>query len=397
MNIQLSLQNAFRALRYNGKRSMLTMIGIVIGVSSVITILSLGRGFERYAIQNLTQENTKNITSDVNFFPNSTNDTSDINYFSDQDLYLVKSVNGVDKVEYVENESDMIYKDLILQGTKYNKSISLIKSQGRSVEYGRRIDEADIEFKNKVAVVDTDLAKRVTKNSVESALGKGIEIDSTIYQIVGIFDSDSGDVFSELANIEIPKRTYGFYKPTGNQITSIRIYISEGNKPSTISNQVLEVLTESGHMTSQGSYEIFDMNKLTDGIGKILSMLTIFISGIAGISLLIAGVGVMNMMYTSVSERMQEIGVRRAVGARQKDIRNQFLIEGLLLTISSGFIGYIIGFLIALLISVALPFKVSLDLFTVCLTLGVTSTLGIVFSFAPANSAAKKDVVNILR
>lgn len=395
MNIQLSLKNAFQALLYNGKRSILTMIGIVIGVSSVITILSLSRGFERYAIENLTQENTKNVTVDVNFF--TSDNTAERDYFTDQDLYLVKSLNGVDKVDYVTSSTDTLYKDLTLHGTKYNKSISLIKTQGRPVDYGRPIDENDIEFNHKVTVIDSDVAKLLVEGSVETALGKGMEIDSIIYQIVGIVHIDSEDVFSDLANIEIPKKTYEFYNLNRNQVSSIRIHISEGNKPSTIGNHALKLLTESGSMTDQGTYEIFDMGQLTDSIGKLLSIFTIFISSIASISLLIAGVGVMNMMYTSVSERTKEIGVRRAVGARKRDIRNQFLIEGLLLTISSGVIGYVVGFFIALLISLALPFRVRPDLFIVCLAIGITSTLGIVFSFAPANSAAKKDVVTILR
>lgn len=395
MNIQLSLQNAFQALIYNGKRSILTMIGIIIGVSSVITILSLSRGFERYAIENLTQANTKNVTVDVNFFPN--DNTSEVDYFSNQDLYLVESLKGVEKVDYVKSSTDILYKDLTLYGTKYNKSISLLKAQGRPVDYGRPIDESDIALNHKVAVVDSDVAKLLVEDSMESVLGEGVEIDNIIYQIVGIVHTSSEDVFSDLANIEIPKKAYEFYNMDRNQVSSIRIHISDGNKPSTIGNHALEILTESGSMTAQGTYEIFDMSKLTDGIGKILSIFTIFISGIAGISLLIAGVGVMNMMYTSVSERTKEIGVRRAVGARKKDIRNQFLIEGLLLTISSGVIGYVIGFLFALLISLVLPFRVRPDLFTVCLAIGITSILGVFFSFAPANSAAKKDVVTILR
>jgi putative ABC transport system permease protein len=150
-------------------------------------------------------------------------------------------------------------------------------------------------------------------------------------------------------------------------------------------------------MASQGTYSTMDMSSLLDGVSKILSTLTLFISGIAGISLFIAGVGVMNMMYTSVSERTQEIGVRRAVGAKRGDIRKQFMAEGLLLTISSGIIGYIIGFLIALIISQFLPFKVSPTLSTVAVAVGTTVILGLVFSIAPANSAARKDLVEILR
>lgn len=395
MSIQSALENAFRSLLYNKKRSILTMIGIIIGISSVITILSLGRGFEIYAVENLTQTNSKNITFDISFFP--TDDTLNGNFFSEQDLNLVESVEGVDKVEYVKGSSNTLYKDLLINNTKYSTSISLIKKQSRSVDYGRMIDSIDIMSNHKVAVVDSNVAQLFSANSIEFAVGKGIEIDNTIYQIIGIVNAESENLFSDSASIEIPKNTYEFYNQDITSSSNIRVFISEDNKPSTVNNYVLKILTDYGTLTSQGTYESFDMNQVTDGIGKILSVLTIFITSIASISLLIAGVSVTNMMYTSVSERIQEIGVRRAVGARQKDIRNQFLIEGLLLTISSGIIGYIIGLLLAILISLTLPFKVRPDLFTISLSIGITSILGILFSLAPANSAAKKDLVTILR
>ena len=160
---------------------------------------------------------------------------------------------------------------------------------------------------------------------------------------------------------------------------------------------MIKKLEKVGISRNFGEYSTFDMSSLTDGIGKVLKMLTFFISGIAGISLFIAGVGVMNMMYTSVSERVKEIGVRRSVGAKRRDIRNQFLVEGLMLTISAGVIGYIIGYLVALVISIFLPFKVSPDLFTISLTLVITIVIGLVFSITPANMAARKDLVEILR
>lgn len=119
------------------------------------------------------------------------------------------------------------------------------------------------------------------------------------------------------------------------------MHLKSGEEPSKISNRVLKKLTEFGSMKEKGKYSTLDTSSLLDGISNIISVLTYFISGVAGISLLIAGVGVMNMMFTSVSERSYEIGIRRALGAKKRDIRNQFLIEGLILTVVSGIIEYI--------------------------------------------------------
>ncbi|WP_234984610.1 ABC transporter permease [Pilibacter termitis] len=164
-----------------------------------------------------------------------------------------------------------------------------------------------------------------------------------------------------------------------------------------MTNQALKLLRNKGNNRLSGTYETFDMSALTDGIGNVLSMLTYFISAIAGISLLIAGVGVMNMMYISVAERTKEIGIRRALGAKRRDIRLQFLLEGVFLTVIGGIIGYIFGFLVALTISVFLPFQVAPDFFTLSLALGVSGFIGILFSVIPANKAANKDLIEILR
>ena len=242
-----------------------------------------------------------------------------------------------------------------------------------------------------------ETAEEISPN-IRSVIGYGIPIDGELYTVIGIAQGrDSDELFSDSADIEIPQNTYESYHNKNNVISSISISIQQGYKPSTVANSVVKKLSQDGSMSSQGTYSTLDMSSLLDGISKILSTLTLFISGVAGISLFIAGVGVMNMMYTSVSERTKEIGIRRALGAKRSEIRYQFLTEGLLLTISSGLIGYLLGFLVALVISQFLPFEVRPTFFTVGIAIGSTSLLGLFFSITPANAAARKDLVEILR
>ena len=150
-------------------------------------------------------------------------------------------------------------------------------------------------------------------------------------------------------------------------------------------------------MRSEGAYQVFDMALMMDGIGNILTMVTYFISAIAGISLLIAGVGVMNMMYISVSERTKEIGIRRALGATKSSVRNQFLLEGLAITMIGGLTGLLLGVVVSSVASNFLPFPAVVDLFSVLLTVIISSAIGLFFSVMPANSAAQKDLIDILR
>ncbi|GAB2025903.1 ABC transporter permease [Lactovum odontotermitis] len=392
MKLRMILQNAYLALRHNVRRSLLTMAGIIIGVSAVITILSLGNGFKAYTMKNLTQSNSQNIDVEINFSPN--NPVSTGTFFNESDLHLAESVSGVDSAAYQADTQTTVMQDFYFGTTKYSKTVGLMKKSEEDLRAGRNLTQKDDDERATVAVISSDLADKISSDE-QSVLGYGIPIDGELYTVVGIFTG--GGEMSLNGDVEIPKRTYEYLHSQNKTISAIKIKVQPGHKPSSVADNVVQELTDNGSMTTQGTYTTFDMSGLLDGISKILSTLTLFISGIAGISLFIAGVGVMNMMYTSVSERTQEIGVRRAMGARKSDIRQQFLAEGLLLTVSSGLIGYVIGYLIALLISQFMPFKVVPDLFTIALSLGITTVLGLIFSVAPANAAARKELVEILR
>jgi len=317
-------------------------------------------------------------------------------YFSDEDLKFIGQIEGVEKVAYVKADDKFLRIDLQAADKKISKNLGFVAGGKDAVEVGRTISRDDIETHQKVAIISRDTAKDVNPD-VNKVLGTGIDIKGELYQIVGIYKGGTANLFDMTPDVKIPKTTYQYYANSEGNPTQIKVTIANDYKPSKVAQKVIKKLEKVGVSRHFGEYSTFDMSSLTDGIGKVLKMLTFFISGIAGISLFIAGVGVMNMMYTSVSERVKEIGVRRSVGAKRRDIRNQFLVEGLMLTMSAGVIGYIIGYLVALVISIFLPFKVSPDLFTISLTLVITIVIGLVFSITPANMAARKDLVEILR
>lgn len=397
MKLRTIIFSAYQALLQNLRRSLLTMLGIVIGIASVITILSLGRGFQAYTIKNLTQSSDKNVRIEISFMPNDLSTNQSVKAFNELDLHLVEGVSGVSSATFKRPEETSTMKEFQFQKGKYSKLINFKNESKVELLYGRNFSQNDNNGKKKVAIISKKTAGEISADT-KSVLGYGLNIDGQLYTVVGISKmEDNQSLFSATSDIEIPKATYDFYHNQEKAVSSISVLIESGYKPSNVGNEVVKKLTEMGTMSSQGTYSIMDMSSIMDSISQTLSALTFFISGIAGISLFIAGVGVMNMMYTSVSERTQEIGVRRAMGAKRSDIRNQFLAEGLLLTISAGIIGYIIGFLVALIISQFLPFKVSPDLFTIVVALGTTTIIGLVFSIMPASSAARKDLVEILR
>lgn len=399
MNVYVNFRSAWQAIKNNRKRSILTMIGIIIGISSVITILAIGRGFEKDTIKNLTKSDSKNVEIQLNFTPNDTSlyDTN-TDFFQDTDLSIIGNVEGVKKVDYSKIDEEQIYKDLIIKGKKTNKQIKLIGSEGEKVSIGRNLTSQDSELSNKVAAIDSVTAKELFDTS-EQALGKGIEIEQELFRIVGVFPGEEQDNLFSLSNIniEIPKATYHYYFKSEKDTSSLTLTLEEGVEPDKVTSKVINQLKEKGSLKHLGEYEVLDTAMLTKGIGQILSTITYFITAVAGISLFIAGVGVMNMMYISVSERTKEIGIRRALGATRKSIMLQFLLEGLILTLSGGLIGYLLGMALAYSVGSLIKVNVSLDLFTILLAVGVSSVIGLVFSVMPASEAAKKDLIDILR
>ncbi|MBY3608266.1 FtsX-like permease family protein [Enterococcus faecium] len=399
MNVYVNFRSAWQAIKNNRKRSILTMIGIIIGISSVITILAIGRGFEKDTIKNLTKSDSKNVEIQLNFTPNDTSlyDTN-TDFFQDADLSIIGNVEGVKKVDYSKIDEEQIYKDLIIKGKKTNKQIKLIGSEGEKVSIGRNLTSQDSELSNKVAAIDSVTAKELFDTS-EQALGKGIEIEQELFRIVGVFPGEEQDNLFSLSNIniEIPKATYHYYFKSEKDTSSLTLTLEEGVEPDKVTSKVINQLKEKGSLKHLGEYEVLDTAMLTKGIGQILSTITYFITAVAGISLFIAGVAVMNMMYISVSERTKEIGIRRALGATRKSIMLQFLLEGLILTLSGGLIGYLLGMALAYSVGSLIKVNVSLDLFTILLAVGVSSVIGLVFSVMPASEAAKKDLIDILR
>lgn len=398
MNLYVNFRSAWRAIKNNRKRSILTMLGIIIGISSVITILAVGRGFEKDTVKNLSKGKSKDIEIQLNFIPSDTS-TYDMNtdFFKDEDLSIVKNIEGVKKVDYTKLDEVEIYKDLVINGKKKSKQINLVKSEGEKTFLGRQLTSQDNQILNKVALIDENTAKELFSND-NNALGNGIEIDGQIFRIVGIFPGDSQDsLFSSSVNIEIPKNTYEFYFKTNKNTSSLTVTLDDGVSPDKVTSKIINILKEKGTLRNSGDYDVLDTSMLTEGIGKILSTITYFITAIAGISLFIAGVGVMNMMYISVSERTKEIGIRRALGATRNSIRLQFLMEGLILTVSGGVIGYLFGMVFAYIVGSLIKVHVSIDAFTILLSVGISSVIGLVFSVMPASEAAKKDLIDILR
>lgn len=401
MNPIVFFKGAWNALLKNKKRSFLTMIGIVIGIAAVSTIMSIGRGFENYVLESLNPDEGELLTVDIQFMADDIDWMSETNedFFSDMDLRMIENVSGVQNVEMINMNSEYASFDTVIDGEENYIDAYLTEDSGRPVVAGRPLDFMDNEKENRVVVAPYSLIES-QYDSAEAAIGKGLTLGDQIYTIVGVYEGDvdaSGILAGFLPQeIEIPKNSYSRYHEEDTIQDQISITVARGSLPSDVAEESIALLEEEGSLRERGSYTHFDMSALDDGLSQVLRGITLFIASVAGISLFIAGIGVMNMMYISVSERTKEIGIRRALGATQKSIRAQFVLEGVMMTSIGGVLGYLLGWLFSSIASFFLPFSTGLDLFTILVSIGVSVLVGLIFSYAPANAASKKEIIDII-
>lgn len=397
MKLTISIETAIKAILKNRRRSFLTVIGIVVGIAAVITIMTVGRGYEKYSIkQLLNSDDIKNNRTSITFSPEDEDNfnKSSFSYFNEHDLDLIRSVPGVSAVNYQVESPDKIYRERsvsIDNGTQ-NEKIHLVNGSGIKVDNGKNLSKSDIG--NKVVTISDNLAKKIFPNSKNdgAAVGKTIEIDNESFLIEGVF----GFNVSDNIQIEMNKETYlSYYRGTDKK--NIQITVPSKQNISSIALKVVDVLSKQGSVKNLGSYNYSNSAALTDSISSTLQMLTLIVAFIAGISLFISGVGVMNMVYTSISERIKEIGIRRALGATRQAIQSQFLLEGLMLTLFGGIIGYTLGEFFAFVISRAMKFDFSFDPFVAFLAMGISVLVGLVFSYIPSKSASQKDIIELIK
>lgn len=397
-------RTALRSILKNKRRSILTMLGIVIGIASVVAILAIGDGFSNWVTKSITNNKAGKVETQIMYSANDVANTSS-QPFNERDLMLVGQVSGVTKVKQTSSDDD--YAQISLAVKNKTKSVLVHYTAGKSssVLVGRRLRAADNQIGNQVAVIDADLASSLY-GSRANALHHGVEVDGQLYEIVGISKAVNDSVnFSAAmsgeipANITIPRKVHQSYTQSQRTGDLLTLSLAKGSKASKVNEQVLHILKNQGSMHQQGDYQSNDPTAQADTFGKVLNAITYFVSAVAGISLFIAGIGVMNMMYISVAERTTEIGIRRAMGARQQDIRRQFLLESATLTILGGFVGYGLGVLLALAISALpiMPFHASFSFGGFALAFGVSTVVGLVFGVMPANAASRKDLIEIIR
>ena len=402
MQFKVLVFASLRNLNRNKKRSILTMLGIIIGITSVIAIVALGQGYKNKTIKEFTGENDGSVVLMATFTPDDyTENTSNMEFFNNKHKSKVESLESVESVEF--QYSDNSFGELMefeIRGKKINSLVKAVDDFSAEEEaFGRNLTLNDNLIKSRVIF----MSEQALKNSfddVEPLIGGVATINGISFEIIGIKKApieDEVSFFDMSGDVKIPKGTYDKYFSSIKKIAGLNITLKKDKDVKASMKEIENTLNSIEGNRIEGKYEIIDTSGIVNLLGGVLNIITTFIASVAGISLFIASIGLMNMMYTSVSERTKEIGIKRALGARKRDIRREFLIEGMVITIVGGVIGYILGIIVANIISVFLKLVITPNLFTGLLAVIISIVIGLASSFIPARKAANANTIDILK
>jgi putative ABC transport system permease protein len=414
MSLSETLRVAFRALAANKLRSLLTMLGIIIGVAAVIALMSVGRGVENYVTRTFQGIGSNLLfvipggPDQVGFGPDGGSrrrerplTMDDVRVLSDSsrlpDVVAVAPAAG--NFASVEFGRENAFVQVLGVSPNY------AEVSNYSVNDGDWFSDNDERGAARVAVLGQTVVKRLFRD--ELPLGQTVKINQVPFRVIGTLTPQGGGLFGDQDNIVfIPlstaqQRVYNLRTADGKlAVSSISLQVRDAALMDSTAQQVAEVLRDFRGITfrAEDDFTVVTQQDLISSFGQITGALTLFLGLIAGISLLVGGIGIMNIMLVSVTERTREIGLRKAVGAKRRDVLRQFLVEAVALSLFGGLIGIALGAGLGALIQFIqpdLPVAVTPD--SVALATGVSLAIGLFFGLYPAWRAAQLNPMDALR
>ena len=379
------------------------MVGIVIGNASVITLVGVGRG-----AQGLAEEQLSNLGANVLFVVPGNNDTRRRGVAFPRTLVLEDAEAIAEQVPSVKRVAPQISSSQVVQlgARSSTSSISGITPEflpvrSFEVSKGRFINAEDVKAARNVAVIGPDLAAKLVPTG--SVVGQSLRIGNQSFQVVGVM-APKGAVFgsNQDGNTYIPistmvTRLTGRDPTYGISLSFISVEAKDESSTGAAKFQITNLLRQRHDILRDDDFAVRSQKDALSIVGTITGGLTLMLAAIGGISLLVGGIGIMNIMLVSVSERTQEIGLRKALGARSGDVLQQFLVESLVLASLGGAIGTAAGLGTIALVATLTPLPASIGTSTVLMTVGLSGSIGLFFGVVPARRAAKLDPIVALR
>jgi len=404
MNFIESVKMAGQTLLANKIRSSLTMIGMIVGNASVIAMIGIGEGTQKFVAGQVQALGT-NILTVRPGVPNarrSSMGNAPQTLILEDAKAIATQVPSVQGVSAELNSSEIVrYSNKNVSALIFGTIPEFLEVRNFEMAKGRFLTELDVKQSNQVVVLGSELAEKLFGNT--NPLGEQVRIQNVSVKVIGVlapkgtsfgtnFDNSAAVPIATMAN-----RIVGRKSPYGLAVTSIFISIKDQSQMDAAQFQVENLLRLRHKITTEDDFTVRNQKDLMARMGAISGALTLLLTAVASISLLVGGIGIMNIMLVSVSERTQEIGLRKAIGASQQDILFQFIVEAVILSAAGGIVGTCVGVGGILLVGNFTPLQAGISPVAIALAVSVSGAVGLFFGVVPARQAAKLDPIAALR
>lgn len=388
MNLKQAFKMAMKSIASSKMRTFLTMLGIIIGVCAVIVLVSVVQGSTGRITDSIESLGANSIT--VSF--TGRNSTKSVSYdemkaFQEENpdhiSYVVPSMSGMGTVKYQSTN---------LSGSITGTTPDYLTVKNRDVSNGRFITDIDVERRRKVAVIGSYNAQELF--GFESPIDKQIKINNEIFTVVGVLEEISNSQQSSQDNVIIIPYSSGRMIFKTSKIRSYTVWASTAELVDEVTEKLERFLYSK--FQDEDEYNVVSVASMMDTLDDITGMMTLLTAGIAGISLVVGGIGIMNIMLVSVTERTREIGIRKAIGAKRSSIMAQFLIEAAVVSCMGGIIGIIFSIIGTTILGSLMGINAFPSIIVMLGEFLFSAVIGVFFGWAPANKAAKLNPIEAL-
>lgn len=386
MNFLESMQMAGKTLLSNKLRSALTMLGIVIGNASVIAMIGIGEGGQRFVQQQL-----ESLGPNVLFIIPGNQATQRISNELPKTLVLGDAEAIATQVPTIAAVTVELNSRQVVTYSNRNTNVNIIGTNPNflrvrdfNVDRGRFFTDIDMKRSNQVAVLGAKLAGRLFGNT--NPVGQQLRIKNASFQVIGVLEakgSNLGVDYDDAAMVPIittANRIVGRTSPYGLEVTFIVASAKNAESVDAAVFQITNLLRQRHKITGEDDFTIRTQKDALQTVGQISSALTIMLAAIAGISLFVGGIGIMNIMLVSVTERTQEIGLRKAIGATEQDILLQFIIESVIVSAIGGLVGTGVGVGGIMLVAALTPLEAAISPVAIATAVGISGAIGLFFA-----------------